>query len=232
MSQRHPGARRTSHKSDHEADDLFVARILDVSRWAQGNQQLLTIVGVIVVIFVAGLVYYGRYQGDLNNQAAEQLEMVHQSIGIGDAEGAKGALAVFLERFGGTAFAGEARLVLGELYLESDESQQAMAVLEPLGRSPRSPIEFQGAALLGQAYEQEARWAEAEETYLMIADRSELSFQVRDALASAARIRGSRGDVAGAIELYEEVLEALEETSAARGLYEMRIEELRTAANS
>ena len=232
MSQRHPGARRTRQEQGDDPDDIFLAKVLDVGKWTGANQQLLTVLGVVAVIVVAGIVYYGNYRETLVQQAAQQLAAVHQSIAIQDREGAKNELVTFLERFDGTAYEGEARLLLGDLYLQSDDPQQAQVVLEPLGSSPRDPIEFQGAALLGAAYEQESLWSEAEAIYLRIADRSELDFQVRDALASAARIRAYQGDASGAIELYERVLSDMEENSADRGQFEMRIQELRTAATT
>lgn len=227
MSQRHPGARRTTSASNSEPDDVFVARVLSFTKWTQGNQQALTVAVVIGAIAIAGVLYYGNYRSQLVVSAAEELELIHQTIGISDTEGAKIALNTFLTRFGGTVFEGEARLVLGELYLASGDPQQALATLGPIGRSPRSPIEFQGAALLGAAFEQEERWSEAEETYLTIANRSDLDFQVRNALSAAARIRGAQGDAAGAIELYERVMVDMDANAPERGLYQMRIEEIR-----
>lgn len=232
MSQRHPGARRTAHTSSDEPDDILIARIFGLGKWSQANQQLLTVLGVVAIIVVAGLMYYSSYRAQLHDQAAQQLEVIHGSIRIRDTEGAKIDLATFLDRFGTTSYEGEARLMLGELYLESGDPQQALAVLGPLGSSPRSPIEFQGAALLGAAYEQEGRWDDAEATYLTIANRSELGFQVRDALTAAARIRGDQGDGEGAIELYERMIDELEENSPDRGIYEMRIQEIRSASNT
>jgi len=233
MSQRHPGARRATQQSTEDSEDIFVAKVLHSGKWAQANQQLLTVIGVVIAIAVAGILYYGSFRSQLHDQAAQQLEVIHQSISIGDTEGAKIDLATFLDRFGGTPFEGEARLVLGELYLRSGDPQQALAVLGPLGSSPREPIEFQGAALLGVAYEQEGRWADAEEMYLTIADRSDLDFQVRNALAAAARIRGDQqGDAEGAIDLYERVLDDLGENSPERGVYEMRIQEILSGSNT
>lgn len=229
MSQRHPGSRKVHHQSAAEPDDLFIARVLGLTNWARGNQQALTVGVVVLVIAVLGGLYYRSFQGQLTGQAAQQLEVIHQSIAINDTEGAKIDLATFLDRFGGTAYEGEARLVLGELYLDSGDPQQAMAVLEPLGASPRAPIDFQGAALLAVAYEQEEQWDEAESVYMTIASRSELDFQIQDALSAAARIRGARGDTAGAIELYERVLDGMEENAPNRGLYEMRIAEMQNA---
>ena len=68
--------------------------------------------------------------------------------------------------------------------------------------------------------------------YLRIADRSDLDFQVRDALAAAARIRRTQGDPEGAVALYERLLDRLGEDDPQRGLYEMRIEEIRAATNA
>ncbi len=231
MSKRNPGARRTSQDS-HDADDSFVVGVLEASSWAKANQQLMTVAGVLLAIVIAGGFYYMNYRSQLNEGAAESLEMIYQSISINDTEGAKIDLATFLDRFGGTAYDGEARMVLGELYLESGDPQQALAVLEPIGQSPGSPIELQSAALLARAYEQESRWDEAEDTYLSIANRSDLDFQIRDALVGAARIRSAQGNGDGAIALYEQVLGDLDENSPDRGQYEMRIEEIRSGSRT
>ena len=228
MSQRHPGARRTASRSSSEADDVFIARLLQLGKWAEGNQQVLVVAAVVIAIGVFGLVSWGNSRDRMNQAASLELENVHSSISIGDTEGAKDDLITFLDRFGGSAYDGEARLLLGQLYLQTGDAQQALSVLEPLAGSPRAPIELQGATLLAAAYEQEERWTEAEDTYLAIADRSDLDFQVREALSAAARIRGSLGDSAGAIELYEEALSGLDEGDPARGMFEMRIQELRT----
>jgi len=230
MAKRHPKARRTRKQSKDDGEDAFIASILDFSNWARGNQQVLTVAGVVAVILIAGGLYYNSYRSQLTDQATEQLETIYQSVAMNDVEGAKVDLATFLDRFAGTPYESEARLLLGELYLESGEPQQALAVLDPLGSSPRAAIELQGAALLAAAYEQEERWDEAEAAYMEIADHSELDFQVRDALAAAARVRAQHlDDPEGAVELYEQVLAQLEENAPNRGRYEMRIQEIRSA---
>lgn len=233
MAQKHPRSRRTRKQSADDGEDAFIASILDFSNWARDHQQVLTVAGVVTAILIAGGLYYNSYRSQLTEQATEQLETIYQSVAMSDVEGAKVDLATFLDRFAGTPHEAEARLLLGELYLESGEPQQAMAVLRPLGASPRAAIELQGANLLAAAYEQEERWAEAEAAYLRIADRAELDFQVRDALAAAARIRAAHlSNPQGAIELYEQVLAQLEENSPQRGAYEMRIQEIRSGQNT
>jgi predicted negative regulator of RcsB-dependent stress response len=227
MSKRHPGQRRLPTDAPEHDDDVFIAKILEIGNWLKANQQTVSIAVVVLVVGVASVVYYRNYRATLANQAANQLEEIHQSVALGDREGAKNALAVFLERFDGTAYAGEARMLLGELYLSTNDAQQALAVLEPLSASPREPLELQAASLLGAAYEQEGRWADAEATYLRIADRSELDFQIRDALAAAARVRAAQGNNEGAAELYQRILAGLGEDAQDRGLYEMRLAELK-----
>jgi hypothetical protein len=227
MSKRHPGQRRVSSDAVEHDDDIFIAKILETGNWLKTHQQAVTIGLVVVVVAVASAIYYRNYQAALANQAANQLEEIHQSVALGDREGAKNALAVFLDRFDGTAYDGEARMLLGELYLSTNDAQQALAVLEPLSASPREPLELQAASLLGAAYEQEGRWADAEATYLRIADRSDLDFQVRDALAAAARVRAGQGNTEGAAQLYQRILDGMDANAQDRGLYEMRLAEMK-----
>lgn len=227
MSKRQAGQSRNK-QSQGEPDDLFIARVLDLGKWAQANQQAMTVLGVLLVIAVAGVLYYGNYRRSLTQQAAQQLELVHQSIGIQDNQGARDQLVTFLERYGGTAYEGEARLLLGDLYLQAGQPEQAQAVLSPLGSSPREPIEIQAAMLLAKAYEQDEQWSQAEGAYLSVADRSELGFQINEALSNAARVRADQGNVDGAISLYQRALDRLGEEDPLRGHYQMRIAELRT----
>lgn len=207
-------------------DDVFVARVLEAGNWLKSNQQAVTIGIVVLVIAVASLLYYRNYKASLVDQASSQLEQIHNKAATGDMQGAKNDLILYLDRFGSTAYAGEARMLLGEMYLSEGEAEQALATLEPIAESPRDPLELQAAALLGAAYEQDGRWADAEATYLRIADRSDLDFQVRDALAAAARIRAAQGNKAGAAELYRRILDGMKPDAPDRGTWEMRLAEL------
>jgi tetratricopeptide (TPR) repeat protein len=230
MAKRHPGTRGRSKES--EPDDVFVAKVLHLGKWAEANQQLLTIVIVVVAVGLLGLVYYNNYRENLNLQAAAELEQIYQSISINDTEAARTQLVTFLERSAGTVFEAEARLLLGELYLGEGSPEQAEVVLRPLGESPREPIDFQAASLYAAALEEDRQWSEAEQVYLRIADRSDLDFQVRNALAAAARIRKDQGNPDGAIQLYQRILDGLDETDPQRGQYLMRIEEIETSRST
>lgn len=230
MAKRHPGQRRLTQQKVEDEDDIFIAKVLETGTWAKSHQQLLTIAAVIAVVAVASFLYYRNYQKGLVAQAGAQLEQVHQSVALADTEGAKSQLKLFLDRFGGTPYEGEARMLLGQLYLEGGDPQQAQAVLQPMGASPRTPLELQAAELLARSYEQENRWQDAEDLYVRIADRSDLDFQVRGALADAARLRASHGDTKGAAELYQRILDSMDKNAPGRGVYEMRLAELNATA--
>jgi predicted negative regulator of RcsB-dependent stress response len=228
MAQRQP----RTHKSNNQPDDVFVEKVLHLGKWAEAHQQLLTVLGVVAAVAVLGLVYYNNYRSNLNLQAAGELEQIYQSVSLQDVEGARGQLATFLERYAGAAQEAEARLLLGELYLEDGSPQQAQAVLRPLGESPRRPLEFQAAALLAAALEEDRQWSAAQDIYLRIADRSDLDFQVHNALAAAARIRQDQGDLRGAVALYQRLVGEFEDGDPRRGVFEMRIQEIESATSA
>ena len=87
MSKRNPGGGRTS-QSAHDADDAFVVGVLEASNWAKANQQLMTVGIVLIAIVLAGGFYYLNYRSQMNDRAAESMEMIYQSISISDTEGA------------------------------------------------------------------------------------------------------------------------------------------------
>jgi len=92
------------------------------------------------------------------------------------------------------------------------------------------PLGLQVAVLLAKAHEERGRLEEAERLLLRVADRADLDFQVRDALDGAARLRVLEGNFIGAVELYQRILETIDEDAPERGIYEMRVGEFRLKA--
>ncbi len=209
-----------------EQEDAFVAKAVEITTWAQRNQRLAIFAVGGLALAVAGFLYYGDYKDNLNQQAASQLELIQRRIDSGDRAGAVPDLQVYLQRFGSTAMAGEARVTLAQITAELGDPTEAAIILEPVAGDVGEPMGAQAAALLAAIYEDEGNMAAAEALYMRLADRAELSFQVRDALADAARLRASRGDVAGAIALYDRLLGELDENDPTRGVVEMRRAEL------
>ncbi len=227
MSKRqHPSARRKP-QSANEQDDAFVAGVIDFSEWARQHRQMLTLLVITGVILVAGGLYYVNFQRTLRIQAVNLLEEIHQTIAISATEDAKAQLSSYLESFEGTDQAREAVIILGRLHLESGDAPVAISVLERADLGFRDPIGVQGNSLLARAYENQGRWPEAEDTFLEVADRAELDFQIRGALDSAARVRRRQQDYIGAAELYERIIATFEENDPTRGLYQLRLAEMR-----
>ncbi len=227
MSKRHHPSSRRAPRTPHDQDDAFVAGVIDFSEWSRTHRQAITLIVVALSLLLAGGIYYVNFQRSLTIQAVNRLESIHQTISISAFEDAKAQLSTFLDSFEGTDQAREAVILLGRLHLESGDAPVAISVLERADLGFRDPIGIQANSLLARAYEHQGRWPEAEDTYLEVADRTDFDFQIREALNSAARARRRQQDNAGAAELYERILATFEDDDPARGLYELRLAEVR-----
>lgn len=230
MSRHHPGARRQPHKSE-EQDDAFIAGVLEASSWAKRHQHMLIVLAVAATVTVAMGLYWVSYRRTVRNQAINQLESIQQTIGLAAVEDAKQQLQVFIARFGSIPQADEAVLLLARLNLETGSAPVAINVLETANLSLRTPIGLQAASLLARAYEDQGRWADAETLYLDVAGQADLKFARLEALEAAARSRFRQRDIAGAAELYQQILDDLEETDPSRGIYELRLAEMTALAS-
>lgn len=226
MAKRPSGSRRRSQSVDQE--DAFVARIVEVSTWSKKNSQVLILFGVALVVVVAGIWYYVNYRGELQAAAAQELEVIQQQAQFGDPEGARLRLSQFLERFGGTPYAPEARMTLASLHLEAGNPNEALEVLRASNVSLGDPLGPQLAVLQARALEDAGEFAEAEALYLQVADEALLDFQQVEALQDAARMRMAQDAAAGAVELYERILDEMELADDRRGAIELRLAEART----
>ena len=161
MSKRkHPSSRRTP-QTPHEKDDAFVAGAIDLSQWARTHQQAFTFLGIVLVLLLAGGVYYVRFQRSMTIEAVNRLEIIHETIAFSAFEDAKTQLSTFLDQFGGTDQAREAVILLGRLHLEGGDAAVAINVLERADLGLRDPIGVQAHSLLARAYVDQGRWAEA-----------------------------------------------------------------------
>ncbi len=218
---RKPGAGRSKPVNPAEQEDVFVAKTLEVTNWAQRNRPILTLAVVLVGLGTAAFVYYGRYRSTLNVTAAGQLEQLQQRLETGDVVAVRADLDLYIERFGSTGFADEARLTLGELLAAEGDYAGAAAILEPLSGDVGTPLGAQAAALLAAVSEDMGDPQVAEGLYQRLADRSRLSFQRKEALIDVARLRRDRGDYAGALSAYDQLLEEMMEEDPDRGRIEM-----------
>jgi predicted negative regulator of RcsB-dependent stress response len=223
---RHPTSRRRQEEKK-EAEDVFVEKILESSKWAKANSQVLVIAGIALAILVAAGIYYRNWKATETQRAVAQLEQVQQSVQFGDQGSARAALDQYIQDFSDTPYALEARLLLGQLLLRDAKPDSAVDALAPAAREMDSqPIGIQAGFLMAGAYEEAGKMEDAERMYLRVANTAELEFQIREAMSGAARIRADRGDYSGAAELYEEVLAGMETTDPDRAHWEMKLAEM------
>ena len=116
--------------------------------------------------------------------------------------------------------------MLGELYLQVNQPQQAAEVLAPVGRDIGAPLGFNAAMLIGAAQEAAGQPDQAIQTYTRIGRGARFLFQQIAGYEEVARVQTATGDAAAAIATYERILTLIDETAAERGFYEMRIAEL------
>ena len=227
MARRHTSKGPSRPIGPSDPDDALFANTFALSTWVQRQRQALILVGITVAAVVAGTLYYMSYRGDHLQRAALELERVQQGAAFGDTTTARTELAQYVRSFGNTPYGDEARLLLGELYLESGQADEAANVLAeaaehlrtagaPGGHVARESAGAAGAVGGGRAASATGR-----------GPRGRLDFQVRDALEGAARLRTLQEDISGALDLYRRILDGIEEDAPERGVYEMRIGELR-----
>ncbi|HEX9108873.1 MAG TPA: tetratricopeptide repeat protein, partial [Longimicrobiales bacterium] len=168
----------------------------------------------------------------LEDRAANELTQVRQIAASGNLPLASRQLKQFVSKYSGTRAGAEGRLLLGQMLLQQNQAKEAAPVVQPLASDLGDPLGPPAAFLLGAAYEGMNNVAQAEATYLRIADGARFEFQKRDALEDAARLKLQNNDPAGAVSLYERILKAVPDTAVGRPVYEMRLAEAQAAAQA
>lgn len=222
-----------SRKAPMVSDDPFVARALEFSDWARRNIRLIVGGGVVAALLVGGLLYWRMSRAERLERAATEFLALEQTVASGNQPLAVRDLQTYITRFEGTMYADEAQLILGRLRLDAGETAEAIAAVEPLAdRIDDSPLGAQAALLMADAQQAAGQTEAAIATYLRVADESSIPFRQEEALQTAALLREQSGDLTGAAELYQRLLDMAEEGSIDRAIYEMRLAEVQAAASA
>lgn len=225
MTTRHPSARRV-HRPDPTDDDVFVHGVLEGSVWAKQNARNLIIGAIAVIVLVAGVLYWRSSSNASEARAAAELNTLRATLASGNTQLALRDGQTFLAQYGGTDAGREARVLVAQLHLDAGQPAPAVDVLEPIADDVDEPLGFNAAMLLGAAHEAADQIEQAERVYLRIGSEARFTFERVAGLEDAARVRAQGGDAAGAIALYEQILEVLEDDAPGRAIYEMRLAEL------
>ena len=226
---RHPTARRVKHSAS-SPDDVFVARAFEASSWASRNRQTVIIGAIVAAVAIVGILYYAHYRDSLRERAATEIVRVRATVQSGNSALAISELEKYLASFGGTPTAEEARLMLGQQYLLTGASDKAIATVEPIAGDKDTAEGAQAAMLLAEAYESAKNTERAEQVFLAVGDQAPFLFMKQEALDNAARLRLTRGNAPGAVELLERLVEITPEVNPERDVYELRLAEARAAA--
>jgi predicted negative regulator of RcsB-dependent stress response len=219
---RHPGARKVKREEQAEPDDVFVERVLETSAWAKENSTRLIFGTIAVAVVLLLTMYYRNYRTELRNQAETTLSAIRQTVLSGNAALAIRDLETYMTSYGETATGDEARLLLARAYLDNGEPQRAVDLLTGAVTDLEQPLGVSGAFMLAAARESTGDADGAVTEYMRIASSAPHDYQQWDALEAAARVRFQTGDPVGAVEVYDQLLEAMPDTEPQKAIIELR----------
>ena len=229
MAKKHPTSSRVQ-RDDGLPDDAFVGTIKRLMAWGQENQRQVTIGGIAVLVVAAAAWWFFAQQAQLEATAASRYTQVQQTMASGNVQLAIRDLQAFLNRFGGTDVADQARLQLAEALIQQDRPQEAVDALGDLPEDIDHPFGIAAARLQASAYEAMDSLDQAVDRYADIARNARFPYQRRAALEDAARVQLQNGQPAEAVELLQRLVDTFEEGESGRGYYEMWLAEARAQA--
>lgn len=205
-------------------------RLLQILLWSKEHLRALIAGAVVVVVGILAVTYASNMREARRTEAMLRLEEVRLAVLSGNHSLAMRDLEELINLFSGTPAADEARILLAQSALAESQTEKAIEVLIPLVEGKNKDLAPAAAFLLAAAYEEQGDAAQAVATYLGVADKTDNVYQRRDALQQAARVRDAQGDAAGAVEIYQRLLEETAENTPERGVVELRLAEARARA--
>ena len=226
MAKKHPTSSRV-HRDDGLPDDVFVSTMRRIISWAQENRQQMIVGSVAILLVAAAGAWFIASQRSVETAANTQLARVQQSVASGNNQLAIRDLQSFLNTYGSTEAADQARLILASVLIDEDRATEAVEALATLPERLDNPLGLPAARLKASALESLDRTQEAIDAYLAIAEDARFPFQRREALADAARVHLQNGNPERAVDLYQQVVDTFDEQEAGRGYYQMWLAEAR-----
>ena len=134
--------------------------------WFRINSRLVGAAVAVVVAVAFGFWFYNRSAVLKAENADKKLLAAKQSIGSGNMPLAQSDLKKVADQYGGTGAGAEAGMLLAQLKMDQGDNQGAVTVLtDMVHKFPSGPYAASVRALLGDAYEQLGKPAEAAAEY-------------------------------------------------------------------
>lgn len=219
-------------RDDDVPDDAFVGTIERIIAWGQENTRQVTIGSAVILVIAAVAAWMIIQQRSLEANAQARLAQVQQTVASGNAQLAIRDLESYLDTFGSTDVADQARLTLADLLTTHAQPQQAIDALADLPRRIDAPFGLPAARLEAAALEQMGRYDDAISAYDRIAANARFPYQRREALADAARLQLQYGSPEQAVDHLQRAVDTFEEGEAGRGYFEMWLAEARAQARA
>jgi TolA-binding protein len=189
---------------------------LDWQDWTRTNIRRVGY-GAAAVVIVAGVVLaYIASERNKEQFAAQALSQAWSTVESGNMALAANDLSRLVERYGGTAAADEALVLLSEIRLLTGDNDAAIRGLQQFV-AKRHPKWFiaSGYALLGGGLENQAKFKDAAAAYRSAAEAADLGFLKAQYLIDAGRAFVLAGDTASAKSALGEVLSKFNDLSQA-----------------
>ena len=134
--------------------------------WFRINSRMVGVAVAVVVAVAFGFWFYNRSIVLKAENADKKLLAAKQSLGRGNMPLAQSDLKKVADQYAGTGAGAEAGMLLAQLKLDQADNQGAVTVLTDLAKKlPSGPYAASVRALLGDAYEQLGKPAEAAAEY-------------------------------------------------------------------
>jgi tetratricopeptide (TPR) repeat protein len=183
-----------------------------LGQWIQSHRQAAIYLGAgLAVAALVGVwsMWSGR-QSEV--RAAEQLSQARFALESENLPLAASEFASIAANYSGTRAADEATMLLGRVRLMQGQNDQAVTVLKDFAPGAHRLYRAQAFSLLGAAYENLGRWADAADAYQKASGAALWSFLEAQLLLDAARGWAAAGDTAKAVANYSRVVKEFPET--------------------
>lgn len=138
--------------------------------WFHVNSRWVGIGAVVVLVAILGGWYVTRAKVLKNENADKQLLLAKQSVASGNIPLAESDLKKVADRYQGTPAGAEAGMILAQLRLDKGDYPGAISYLKELTGKLDGPNAASALGLLGDAYSQQGKPAEAAVEYEHAAD--------------------------------------------------------------
>ncbi|MDQ2890896.1 MAG: tetratricopeptide repeat protein [Gemmatimonadota bacterium] len=187
---------------DQFGGDVAEARFADMF---DRYRQHLGWIGVAIIVAGVGAWFYLRSESIKSERADAAYEAALQSVSSGNIPLAQSDLSKAATRYAGTNGGSEAAMALAKLDFQQSKYQDGISAL----RGPASnggDLQFEARMLMGSGYEGMTQWAQAAKTYEDAASIARFDGDKASARAMAARALQAGGEKAGAIKIWNDLI--------------------------